>query len=213
MKQITVDIFSFSELQPDVKKRVLEKHRYVEVDDTNWYRFELMAFTELCSLLGILTSPEQIFFSGFYHQGAGSTFRCTINVLEMVKAVSQKVWEKEDFRKIHFTACPCQPRILQQIEKGNIDCRFFTCIPNRGYYIDLHEDHRFHLLSNGSNIERELLILFDWIKRNINELNTHLYQSLQSIYEGLTSDEAVADFLEANEWAFTCDGRLANHLV
>lgn len=213
MKQITVNIYPFAELQPKVQQQVLEKYRYVEVEAYDWYQCEYEAFIQLCSLLGIDTSADQISFSGFYHQGAGSTFAAKINVLDTIKAVQEEPWKTASEIDLKFPYCPCQPRFIRQIENGNMDCLFFTVRPNRGNYISLWDDHRYSTKGNSDNIDAQLQLLSDWLQQVLDILNTHLFKSLETQYELLTSDETVSNYLTANEWLFTDQGTNANHLI
>jgi hypothetical protein len=66
-------------------------------------------------------------------------------------------------------------------------------------------------ISDLANIE-ELLTgtLTGFISEVVKDLNRWLYRTLEKEYEYLSSDEAIIETIEANEYTFTESGKLEN---
>jgi hypothetical protein len=59
-----------------------------------------------------------------------------------------------------------------------------------------------------NNIQKLLDELEEEIYTEHYSLNKEIYRDLESSYEGLTSDESVADTLIANTYEFSADGKM-----
>lgn len=216
MKVITINLYSIDELSKEVQEKALETYRQFNVDDDCWYDLEFDEFTALCKSIGIMISINGIYFSGFYHQGSGSTFESTIDEIKFINGINSKAWKKYDpSLELNFQECPCDKRVIGLIENGFIECNWCTKNQNRDYWIDLWTDYDFipNRQTELTNIYKELEKLDKWLKHGLNTLNNYLYQSLRELYDFQTSDEALKESFMANEILFTEDGKMAERLL
>ena len=92
MKTIEINLYSFDELKPEVQKKVLDNLRDINTDHY-WWDGEYEAFTILCKLIGI--EVEDIHFVLSYSQGDGASFKASIDLPELLKAIESQAWKKE----------------------------------------------------------------------------------------------------------------------
>ena len=89
MRLVTIEkrVGSFSELSPELQKRVIEHFRYGETDID--YDLIIEDFCNAMEENGADVLPEDVHFSGFYSQGDGSCF--SGKVVNFVKYISDVV--------------------------------------------------------------------------------------------------------------------------
>lgn len=216
MKQVTINLYSIDELSKEAQERAFEKYYHFNVEYRNWYEFQYDDFVSLCETIGINIAEDEIFFSGFWSQGDGSTFESTINAKEFLNGIKgEKGKEFAPNLEFNFESCPCDDRVITLILNGEIECTWRTNSPNRGYWIDFDSDYYWVWQDSKdySNIRCQLEILDRWIKKILNELNRHLYQSLEEEYIYQTSPIALKETFIANEYLFTVDGEMAKRLL
>ncbi|PWN64120.1 hypothetical protein [Chryseobacterium viscerum] len=214
MKTINVKLYPFSELEKEVREKVLERFRYCNTHH-DWWETEYDDFVSICSLLGITTSPQEIFFSGFWSQGDGSTFASKVDIQQFTKGITQESWRKHaPTLKLNFPPFSFGKRMLNLIESGDIEISIWTEAPNKGYWVKYHSKNE---LTNHSktypNIEQELEKLEDWAEQSMKILNTYLYENLRNSYEYLICDKAVQETIEDNDYLFTANGEHADWLI
>lgn len=84
MRTITKDIYNFSELSEEAKKKVLEDNRDWHVDSPYWYTCVTEAWKD--KLLELGYTDVDIQFNGFYSQGDGACFTGLIDILKWIEA-------------------------------------------------------------------------------------------------------------------------------
>ena len=154
--------------------------------------------------------PE-IYFSGFYHQGSGSSF-----------SGRWRAWEMNPDKL--KSECPTDSELHRisnvLVECANEDGEMWADInAKRDTWInvDVHDgetiEEKLNELEYESNEYRLLLQsceqLSDSVVEALRDFNHWLYRQLQNEYEYLTSDEQVEDSIRANEYEFTEDGKIA----
>ena len=82
MKKITINLYSFNELSPEIQKKVLDDNRTINVN-YNWHDFIYDNWKEKLTSFGFI-NPE-IYFSGFYSQGDGACFDADIDLETVLK--------------------------------------------------------------------------------------------------------------------------------
>lgn len=98
MKKITktYEVFSFDELTEEVKEKVIEKFRDINVD--YYWSSDIEENTaERLEELGY--SEPKLFWSGFWSQGDGASFSASGNIEKLVPKKYQKFIESIDFTK------------------------------------------------------------------------------------------------------------------
>ena len=190
MRTITIEkrFCQFEELNADQKEQVLNNHRYWNVEYLDWWDYIYEDAKTIAGLMGI--DIDDIFFSGFWSQGDGACFTGSFSYNKgMVKKVKEYAPKDEE---------------LHRIAKGIQDLHrraFYTV-----YGKVSHSGHYCH--------ERSMSVEIDWEKGESDwkdweevfaDFALWIYHNLEKEHEYLTSDEAVADSLIANEYEFELD--------
>ena len=187
-------------MKAEAKKLLIDNHRYINVDDTDWYECVYASFGErLRDDVGV--EVEQIYFSDFWSQGDGACF----------------TGEVEDFLKLmtHYNLTPDFPMLSKLLEMGgraqcriyhrgryyhddsvafNWDIDVFTdCVNTDSLFIELVVE-RFDTLLDAEK-DRFMAEVESCLKAEMRQL----YKDLQQDYDALTTDEAVWDTIVANE--------------
>jgi hypothetical protein len=214
METIKLNLYGFDELSKTAKQKALTAYHELNID-FNWWDGEYDDFIEICAYLGIAVKKESIKFEGFYSQGDGSGFSATVDFIQLNKGIITQAWKvyapKLEF---DFTEIGIDRRVIALVESGVLEHepKIISRSRNYGVVVDLgiyavNERERSHDL-----VFEELDNLETWLRKIAETLNKRLYRSLETQYEYLTSDDAIAEGILANEYFFTADGKSANHL-
>ncbi|NMB83292.1 MAG: hypothetical protein GYA14_15900 [Ignavibacteria bacterium] len=207
MKTIEVKLYSFSELSEEAKERAVENLSTINVN-YEWWDAVYEDFENLCRELRIEVDLKKTYFNGFCCQGSGSSFNASFNLRDLLKSIEAKR---------HLSYAPkdapelCLPdidrRVLKLLYKNYIPvyCSIKDC--NGGMSVSASVSIYFDKLYS-SNIDKELDKIEDYCQEIADELNNWLYRRLEQEYEYLTSEEAIIDTIEANEYYFTEDGKI-----
>lgn len=189
-------------------EEILEMHRDINVDHTEWWRDVEDMFIEDMAELGIDVSDIQ--FSGFYSQGDGACF-------------SGYVCDVDKFMKAMGSSWDDYPRTLDVLKQLGEDIHISWKHSKSNYYhentlsFDIEYDRLVDELSWDSPqllldaaealdaaADAEYRVLEHDITSFVKGLCIDLYERLQDSYEHLTSDEAVAATIDANELYEDC---------
>ncbi|MBW7893071.1 MAG: hypothetical protein H3C48_19020 [Chitinophagaceae bacterium] len=215
MKQISINLYQFAELSEEAKHTALDSMRDTNID-YEWWDFVYDDFSTLCKYIGIETDTHKMFFRGFYLQGDGSSFAASVDLMKLVNGIRNQSWkEYAPDLQIDLEPCPLQNRMLSLIERGFIDSYIRIKNANRETSVSLEADfnYSYNKCDEYINIDIELDRLETWLDDTAHTLNHHFYKQLQHEYEYLTSDEAVRETIEVNEYEFTHDGQPADCLL
>jgi len=213
MKTIQLHLYEFSELEEKAKAVAIKADRYINVD-YNWWDFIYDDFIRICETIGIAVNKESITFEGFYSQGDGSAFKADIDLQKFWPATILQAWKEYAPKlELDLSLPEIAPRLLKLIQSGKLDCAPQIVQPTRSYYVrvDLNSDlsnRRYHY----PQIENQLELLENGLRKIAETLNRYLYKSLRSEYEYQTEDQAVTEAIQANEYWFTADGKKATRL-
>jgi len=187
-----------------VPEAVLDKHRSINTDD-DWWECTIEQFVEDMKQKGIDTDAKQVSFRGFWSQGDGASFTGSLNLTRFFAAHPDLL---ESF--------PHHKRMLDlggyddfSIEVGRNSSVYYhehTMSLTIMYGVDLDTcfdrdtalgEWAFQDLDKG--LDAEILEFEEAVLDLMRDYARELYRSLREEYEGLTSDEAVAEAIEANE--------------
>lgn len=217
MRTEEITIYKFDELSESAKEKAREWYRDGALD-YQWWDYQYEAFQTLCEFFGIKLNTKrggkypEIYFSGFYSQGDGSSFSGSVDVVKMFKCIAGKSWKQEfptlelDFYKITGRN---EQRVLGAILNGLIDVTASIKCSNRETSVrssmdwDLGDPSG---MKQRDNIDGYFSFFEEYIRNVAEELNHHLFQSLEKEYEWLNSDEQVDESIIANEYEFTENG-------
>lgn len=196
-KTIQETLYTIDELKeqfPEVYKRVIEKNWNINVNYA-WYDFIEYDYTEQLKKIGFYDLEIQ--FSGFYSQGNGACFSgkwyknsADLDQVDIEELCSDKI------KQLYYT--------LVDLTNSCADGSFR--IYRSGHYY--HE--------NTMYIESEFIdeddeqILYDegMLLRECKNIAVELYRSLEEDYEYLTSEPAILETLQCNEYYFDLAGNI-----
>jgi len=94
----------YKDLSDTAKKHAFERHQeYAQSNDYYWWESTQEYWVEKLEGLGIYTSTEQMFFSGFGSQGDGACFTGSINLREFLEAHPDL---KKEHAKLYMAVIP-----------------------------------------------------------------------------------------------------------
>jgi hypothetical protein len=113
MQQVTLSLYSITELNGKAKEAAIEEYRYINVEH-NWWDYIYDDFGEICKTIRITVDKGSICFRGFYSQGDGSVFDASINIPACIQAISNEAWKQyAPNEKLNLTTIEVDKRILR----------------------------------------------------------------------------------------------------
>ena len=200
MRTIETVVYKYDELSESAQQKARE--RYLEDGlDYSWWDFSYEDFARVAEILGIDLSLKaiplmngkhryepEIYFTGFYSQGSGSSF---VGAYRYAKGAVAKIkaYAPQD-EELH--------RLAQALQ--DIQCKHFYRLEaritsRRDAAISVDVSDREDPYKDVGDAESELADL-------MNDFNDWMFKRLQDEYEYLTSDEAVEESIVANEYEF-----------
>ena len=194
-KQYT--IYNYQDLlnNPELKQKVLEKHHDINTE-FDWYDFTLDDWKQKLEAAGFL-NPE-IQFTGFWSQGDGASFTC--NNIDLVK-----------FMESEQTFTQRQINIIRALQEYNIisfkiNRRAFQYSHKYTCYVDFTD---YGIRANWNHIQKIIDNVHSSIISRRLYLCDDIYESLEKEYDYLSSEEAIMETLECNDYEFYENGDIA----
>jgi hypothetical protein len=193
MRVLEIPVFQFSELSDDAKAKALDANRIVESTHFDG-EGTIEDAKEIGAILGI--EIDKIYYSGFWSQGDGACFEGSYTY----KAGSEKaIKEYAPLDKdLHNIA-----RDLRLASASHF-YRLKTSVTHRGHYY-----HKFCTVIDSWNKETGNEVESDAIAEALRDFMDWIYKQLQADYDYRTSDGTIIEMIEANDYEFYEDGRLA----
>lgn len=205
MRIIETKVYKYEELSDSAKERAREW--YLEGGLCyDWWDFCYEDFCRVAEILGIDLSQKavplmngkcryepEIYFTGFYCQGSGSSFVGTYRYAKgAVGKIKEYAPKDEELHSIAYG--------LQEVQRRHFYRLVADITSVRDYYIRVEvydPDDRYRDIGGAEDEVRTLM----------NDFNDWMFKRLQDEYEYLTSDEEVAESIIVNEYEFDEDGR------
>lgn len=193
-------LYKYEELSDRAKQRAREC--YLEGGlDYSWWEYLYEDFARVAEILGISLSEKpvplmngkcryepEIYFSGFYHQGSGSSFCGTYGYAKGAVAKIKKYAPQDE--ELHRIA-----QGLQDVQRRH----FYRLTAD----MTSVRDHCLRVeVGDSENPYRDIGDAEDDVRELMNDFNDWMFKCLQDEYEYLTSDEAVEESIVANEYEF-----------
>lgn len=188
IKEITV--YGFSELVEDVQKNVVAHFRDINID-YEWWDCLYDDWNTKLEAYGF--SAPKIYFSGFYSQGDGACFDAGIGLDQAFSKYQEEHPVKHE-RAVRAFLYECSARIVTT---------------NHRYYHWNTRYIEYDSSCGGKHLNAILDSLIDWLEEKRKEFCRAIYRELEQEYDYLTSDEAVKESIEANDYEFTAIGKIA----
>lgn len=181
------EVYKFNELPKEVQEKALENQRDINTD-YDWFDCTVDDSKQHLTEIGF-NEPE-IYFSGFWSQGDGASFKAQVDLKKWLKV--NKLANK--YRALYFHA---DEYSLNITKSGNYEHEYTMSIDD-GYIGDY--------VSEKSKLQYDEVA--DMILENARDEARKIYKMLEKEYNYLSSDEAIKDTIEANDYDFTIDGKI-----
>lgn len=190
---------NFDALSPDVQKKILDANRDTEVRDTDWATYTIDLFREQMLQIGV--EVGEVYWSGFWNQGDGASFKGRVHLKEVI---TSNVF-KEQYAvladalgkfsncstiRIHHQGNYCHEGCMQWadhdsllVEPGECESELQTQVLKQFF-----EDAE-------AQVEEFLEDLLEFLRSKARRL----YEDLEAEYEYLISDECVLENLDSSE--------------
>lgn len=182
-----------------VSEKILEKYRYINVEHHDWWDCEYECFREDMKAKGI--DVERMYFSGFWSQGDGACFEGRFDDVRLFIDSHFKPDEYPMIRKLLDAGGSVLLSVRQSGHYYHEDCTSFSFDADTlENVMSIPTD--FHQQVVESMDEKLSTEVADFEKASIEIFKNHmrdLYRRLETEYDGLTSDEAVAEAVIAND--------------
>lgn len=194
MRTVQTQVFKFAELSDDAKERA--KAWYVEGLD-NWWDSTYVDAKQVGAYMGF--EIENIYFSGFSSQGDGAKFVGTFHYAKgCVKAVKSYAPLDTTLHAIAEEWAAIQKKAFYDINGTVVSSGRYQ--HSGGTEITVMRGNRY---DSADDLEERvcacLRSFMDWI-----------YTQLEKEWDAITTDEYIADSLEANGCEFDADGDIYN---
>lgn len=204
-----IELYNFSELSESAKEEAKQWYRE-NCLDYNWWNYVYEDFIQVANILGIEIKTRSyettnnktyqnpcIYFSGFWNQGDGACYegyyKYNPGSVAAIKAYAPKdetlhkiAKNLYEFQKQHFYNI--QANISHSGHYYNEYCMDITVEPIEEYCNFINE-----------KAEKDII-------DNFRQLAKWLYKQLKKEYDWLTSDEAVNNTLNSNDYSFYENG-------
>ena len=186
-----------------MKAELLDEHRDINVCHHDWWDCVYEMFIEDMEQVGIEVDPDDICFSGFWSQGDGASFTGSITNLRLYLKhfhnddefpELRKLLERDAYIDVAWTRLS-----HHYVHEYTLD--FSVEVEPQWFLFETHGSGLRELaaaaLEKLHGEEAEQLRLA--VKENVQGLCKKLYRQLEEEYDYLTSDEAVAETITAND--------------
>lgn len=207
---IETEVFTYDELSDAAQERARDWYREGGLD-YDWWDATYDDFARICDILGIELATKsvplmngktrqeiEVYFSGFYYQGSGSSYVARYSYAKGAsKAIREYAPNDNELQAIADR--------LQKVQQAAFYGLCASVSTGRGYGGDTHVSVDVeHVSRYDVTAEEE-----DGITEALTDLNHWLFTMLEREYEYLTGDEAVTEAIQANEYEFDEDGNIA----
>lgn len=196
-KIIEETVYTIDELReqfPEVYKRVIEKNYDINVDNA-WYDCIEYDYIEQLKKIGFY--DLKIYFSGFYSQGDGASFsgKWYKNSVDLDKVNLEELCSNK-IKQLYYTLLD----LTNSCSDGSF--RIYTS----GHY---YHENTMRIESEFIDEDDELIPYDDcMILEECKSVSRELYRSLKDDYEYLTSEPAILETLQCNEYYFDLSGNI-----
>lgn len=188
---------------PKYSDELIDKYRAVNVEFDDWYLHVYEVFKERLDNIGVFV--DKIYFSGFWSQGDGAMFEGWV-----------KDWDKY-LTHLGYTDpilidCAINNWAYRWTHSGHYYHEYSVSYDDNihhpenpytsGYYggRDIPEEDQFRGAVWDATLEQhDLLALSEKIQEDLRDHMRDLYRELEAEHDYLTSDEAVIEWMEAND--------------
>jgi len=185
---------NYKDLAEDVKEQLRDKHRYIHVDDLEWWDGVYGWAKEDAAKFGL--DIEDICFSGFSSQGDGASFVGELRFKEC------DVTDLNEGAKALYDVLAGVYGLIKIVAE---DSELRVHIEQRGNYY--HENtmgfdyaHYGETYRSADEVDTILAAKQEAVEEALRGYARWIYRTLEKDYDYLTSDEAIDEYLSDNEY-------------
>jgi len=212
MKTIEVTLYEFKELSPEVQKKVISRESNINTD-YDWWDATYDDFATFCETIGIEVDLKNTHFTLSYSQGDGAGFSASIDLPKLLTAIETQSWKdgypKEDLK--FYPVTTNMKRVCKLISAGKIDGKAWIEESNRGTSSTLYSDYV--IMSDKdtqTRVDDALNELIEFLEDVTKKINYWFFRNLRNECDYLSSEEAIIETIEANEYTFEANGKMRN---
>lgn len=190
MKTKTYKVYRFEELPEAAKIEAIKRYRDINVEDNNFWTNPDSVYELKKKLVKLGYENVKVLFSGFGSQGDGACFEATIDFPKYLKA--HKIARKYS-------------SIIHAAQAGELSAKLVhsgRCVHARMTSLEWDNSISY------DKIDKAIAALEEIILAERITFGNAIYKALEQEYDSQTSDEAVIDTFQANDYWFTNDGKI-----
>ena len=185
----TRTVLTFNELTQEQKNKVYDKLRHINVDCEFWHEGVKDDFHTILGLLGFENIESH--FSGVWSQGDGASFKAKFKLPSKNDSLKDRIQKLKDYAPNYFEDRP-------DLTEVYLSLNFSYELENDLDVCEVYRSgHYYH--------ECTMYCDNDPLQEFSRTLATKYYIDLENAYEYLTSDEAIKETIQSNEYEFYSD--------
>ncbi len=187
-----IEVYKFNELPRDIQEEVIDRFRYYEVEDFDWWKYALDEFKDR------VQKEYGVEIGDDFNYSLDRDYYIVFNDIHI---------DKKIFLKALYQEGNLSKRAYNKLtNRTNID-EFELAIGSSRYsnFISVHD---YSDEKNGRYITDYLydeIDLDEWFRDVISK---PALKQLKETFDCLISDEYIEEMIEINEWEFTIDGKI-----
>lgn len=183
-------------------KAQIDEYRYVNVDGTEWYEYTIDHWKRTLTRFGI--ACDEINFSGFWSQGDGASFTGWVeNDARFITFMTGGTKAYPLWRMLAERDCGLNIKIVRHSNHYVHECSTTIEVEADSFCQYTYADGEEMIAAAHRAWDQAILAehrQFELDCRDfVRALNRYIYKDLEQEYEHLTSDEAVIEWMEAND--------------
>ena len=200
---ITKTYLKFDELSKEQQEKVLDNLRFINVEHDYWYECTKEQFHNDLNTLGFYNIESQ--FSGFWSQGDGASFSANFDLPESETDLQERV-DKLLKNAPYFFHTPIEVRLAEKSANWVL-ASLAQDFLNLDFSEELeHGEEKIAIEQHGRYCHEYTMDCWnEELKEFSRSLAVRYYTKLENEYNYLTSDEAIKDTIESNDYEFDSD--------
>ena len=209
MKTIKLNVYRITELPADVKEKIIEKNRYINVE-YDWWQFAEEEFCRKLGEMGIYVNEDELYFD----LRERYLYFKTVSVDLDNHKLLQELCEDADWH--HFVGALSRKALMKEEPVSVSDYLECTVTWGNEIYVNLEGDTKelqTLLKEYGQQDVTEDEICYELLPNMeealaslLRDLRRNFLKELTALFYKLISDEAVIDTLESNDYYYTKEG-------
>ena len=203
MRTIELTIYKFEELDNSIQSRVVNNLSNINID-YNWYDGEFCYWKDKLEEFGFI--QPQIFFNGFCSQGDGACFECkSIDLERAWKFFTLQMAKTDNWinRKLKHHEAWLYDYLYNYVSFE------IQCVNSRYSHENSQTVSSYCYKPTRGLLDKFYTAFENWLEEFRRGLCMELYHNLADQYNHLISEKAIKETIEANEYEFFPDGKIA----